>query len=171
MNVYVLVYAWTKRRTSYSSRMVGYCPCLVPGGLGLAHFRPWLVVRNRSVRACADVHSIWAQGGRKHQGCWVGEQMLYVSCAPDLRSDVRYFVHQFSRPLNPPTPIRSRAPRFALSCWSWGRAPRCCALYRSSSSSPWVCTCVCICSLILLLPKGHRCSAGYLRNQRHMGTY
>ena len=28
------------------------------------------------------------------------------------------------------------------------------------------CVHVCVCSLILLLPKGHQCSAGYSRNQR-----
>ena len=50
----------------------------------------------------------------------------------------------YSRPLNPPAPVRSRAPRSALSYWSWGRAPRCCALYRSSSSSQCVCTYMCV---------------------------
>ena len=70
--------------------------CSSEVGIGLAHFRPWLVVGNRSVRATLT-NIAFEQGGRKHQGCWVGEQMHHGSGHQTSCADVSCCsVHLFS---------------------------------------------------------------------------
>ena len=146
---------------------MGYCPWLVRGGHRTGAL-PTMVGCRKPLSPChTDEHSIWA-GREKTSRMLGGRANAERQRSPDLlawcdswRSSKLFSTSQSSRSC----PFQSASICFVV------------LIVRSRSAllrAIWIsffitmCMYMCVCSLILLLQKGHRCSAGYLRNQWHM---